>query len=494
MNKEAFRSWLINDYRTHTGKSLAPGTIDSRIANCARVDEYEGNLDQHFEKDRMQGLLARLNYMRSDLQNHRIPKHQVPLSGDVYNITATLKSAVLLYKRFLEEKAKGSKPSRVAALDLSSQKLSEFFRRASFYRYHEKFEDNERLYKIRLAKEFSASRSLLDSHPKQALEQFRRALKSKDNNIINWRNHTPLLHWLKRRPDTLINSLRTLWNETIGLQTRFTAFCESLQRNNINDSGSQLAITSTLLMALSPLAYPPIKTKPFLNAMRLAGWSPFSRKQTPFEKYQYAHTFMDALVKVSPEYGIELRDLLDAQAVVWCVSGGWPRVPVPAHWMNDPEHRAQNQRLIYAEEFNELEAEPQSRNLTSTEKLTLVLARRGQGTFREQLVKLWSCCSVTECSDLTFLRASHIRPWKCSDNQQRLDPYNGLLLSPNLDVAFEAGLITFEDDGRIRIADRLEASDRKLLGIHSKLRLRQTHEKHRPYLTYHRTEKFKNAG
>jgi len=172
------------------------------------------------------------------------------------------------------------------------------------------------------------------------------------------------------------------------------------------------------------------------------------------------------------------------------VSGGWPNRPVPASWKNDPEHRTRVQHLLYAAELAELEKEPGSSKLTSTEKLTLVQARRGQSWFREQVVKLWSCCSVTECADLKFLRASHIRPWNRSNNDERLDPYNGFLLSPNLDVAFDAGLITFEDDGEIQISNLLEPRDRKLLGIHSKLRLRRVHERHLPYLRYHRSEVF----
>ena len=48
-----------------------------------------------------------------------------------------------------------------------------------------------------------------------------------------------------------------------------------------------------------------------------------------------------------------------------------------------------------------------------------------------------------------LLRASHIKPWKaCDTDFERLDVHNGLLLSALWDAAFDAGLVTFEDDGR----------------------------------------------
>ena len=63
----------------------------------------------------------------------------------------------------------------------------------------------------------------------------------------------------------------------------------------------------------------------------------------------------------------------------------------------------------------------------------------------------WSgACAVTGVAEPSLLRASHIIPWaKCESDEERLNVYNGLLLAAHLDAAFDAGLISFEDDGRI---------------------------------------------
>ena len=92
---------------------------------------------------------------------------------------------------------------------------------------------------------------------------------------------------------------------------------------------------------------------------------------------------------------------------------------------------------------------------------------------------------------MTVLRASHIKPWRKSSDKERLDPYNGLLLIPNLDVLFDVGLITFEDNGQIRISDHLSHEDRESLRIHEGLKLKKVFDENKEYLKCHRDNFFK---
>ncbi|MCX2573643.1 HNH endonuclease [Pedobacter sandarakinus] len=78
-----------------------------------------------------------------------------------------------------------------------------------------------------------------------------------------------------------------------------------------------------------------------------------------------------------------------------------------------------------------------------TEKQTLMLMRIGQGKYREDLIKIWGECSISKFPDVSLLVASHIQPWRKRVNQERIDPYNGLLLLPNYDKVFDKGLIKF---------------------------------------------------
>lgn len=92
---------------------------------------------------------------------------------------------------------------------------------------------------------------------------------------------------------------------------------------------------------------------------------------------------------------------------------------------------------------------------STTEREQLVAARMGQGLFRKELISIWGSCSVTGYSLTSLLVASHIKPWRWSSNKERLDPSNGLLLTPNLDKAFDRFLISFASSGNILISPEL---------------------------------------
>lgn len=125
-----------------------------------------------------------------------------------------------------------------------------------------------------------------------------------------------------------------------------------------------------------------------------------------------------------------------------------------------------------------------------TEREAIAKARLGQGKFRKALLEEWKGCSVTGVFLPSVLKASHIKPWRASNNFERLDRYNGLLLLPQYDELFDAGLITFSDKGFILISKALSGVPLSLLGIEGENRLRHVREAHKPYLDYHRSRMF----
>lgn len=131
--------------------------------------------------------------------------------------------------------------------------------------------------------------------------------------------------------------------------------------------------------------------------------------------------------------------------------------------------------------------------LPETERQAIIKSRIGQGRFRDLLVRYWGACAVTGCSVLPILKASHMKPWRASNNKERLDVFNGLLLLPNLDAAFDQGFISFENDGCIIIAPALDRAARIALGIDSKLQLTKVDTRHHAYLAYHRSTVLRKA-
>lgn len=119
-----------------------------------------------------------------------------------------------------------------------------------------------------------------------------------------------------------------------------------------------------------------------------------------------------------------------------------------------------------------------------TEAERLVVQRVGQDVFRRGLLDYWEGrCALTGLAVPQLLRASHIKPWAdCETDAERLDVFNGLLLAPQIDAVFDAGLITFREDGAVILSAALDDPARAALGLHEALRLRDIAPSHGIYL------------
>ncbi|OWQ46629.1 hypothetical protein CDL60_14305 [Roseateles noduli] len=96
-----------------------------------------------------------------------------------------------------------------------------------------------------------------------------------------------------------------------------------------------------------------------------------------------------------------------------------------------------------AEDLEEL----RHRDITPTERQVLTQARIGQGRFRADVTKLWGGterCTLTGIALPEMLVASHIKPWRDSNDAERLDPANGLLLAAHADKLFDRYLMSLE--------------------------------------------------
>lgn len=130
--------------------------------------------------------------------------------------------------------------------------------------------------------------------------------------------------------------------------------------------------------------------------------------------------------------------------------------------------------------------------LEFTEKLQLSKARIGQGgLFRSRLEQIEHACRVTGVSNKALLIASHIKPWSESDNAERLDGNNGLLLSPHIDKLFDRGWITFTDAGDLLCAEPSIEQALQQWGVELPLNVAPFEPKQARYLAYHRDEIFR---
>lgn len=130
---------------------------------------------------------------------------------------------------------------------------------------------------------------------------------------------------------------------------------------------------------------------------------------------------------------------------------------------------------------------------SKTEVERLRKERIGQDVFRAALLDYWeNSCAVTCVTNKTLLRASHIIPWaKCDTDAERLNAHNGILLVATLDAAFDDGLISFDDNGKIMISSELSERDRADAGIHSDMQLKHLNDEIRQRLLWHRENWFR---
>jgi hypothetical protein len=129
--------------------------------------------------------------------------------------------------------------------------------------------------------------------------------------------------------------------------------------------------------------------------------------------------------------------------------------------------------------------------LSETTKKALVDARRGQGAFRNKVFVRWNGkCAVSGCGQPQVLRASHMKPWSDSSNDERLDPRNGLPLTATLDALFDSGLVSFVANGQMLISIELREDERDRLGLPNNLR-RTPDPTEAKYLAYHRERRFR---
>lgn len=135
----------------------------------------------------------------------------------------------------------------------------------------------------------------------------------------------------------------------------------------------------------------------------------------------------------------------------------------------------------------------QNTQVGPTERAQLIKARIGQGKFRINVEQIEKCCRVTKSTAKNLLIASHIKPWRYSNDQEKIDGNNGLLLAPHIDKLFDAGYISFKQDGTMLISDKLDRNILRQWGIPESLNVGRFSDSQEKYLQYHRDLLKKNG-
>lgn len=123
-----------------------------------------------------------------------------------------------------------------------------------------------------------------------------------------------------------------------------------------------------------------------------------------------------------------------------------------------------------------------------TERIALVRSRIGQGLFKDRVKQIETRCRVTQVDNPTHLIASHCKPWRDANNEERLNGENGLLLTPSIDHLFDRGFIGFENNGQLIISPVAHRPSLLKMGIETEktVNIGNFTEGQKAFLQFHR--------
>ena len=181
------------------------------------------------------------------------------------------------------------------------------------------------------------------------------------------------------------------------------------------------------------------------------------------------------------------------------MSGGRKQVePIWDEFIKNKEYLIfESERILAEKEHTTLERK-YTEVLTGTEhlkgetKIREVKTRVNQDVFRQIVISNYGGqCAITGIDIPDLLVASHIIPWS-KNEQERLNPENGICLSCLYDRAYDKGLIGITDTFEILISPELKKKSKKEYYAtyfehltKRKINLPQKYYPHKDFLDYH---------
>ncbi|SLJ83687.1 HNH endonuclease [Psychrobacter sp. DAB_AL43B] len=293
------------------------------------------------------------------------------------------------------------------------------------------------------------------------------AIEFQNNNLVPWQNR----YGDKNRPHQPLYEAANDSAKVKEIETAlFNLYHTSNDENSFNEIikifGRNYSILAYLYFIKDSSKYLPIAPTYFDKAFALLGADFKTNKRCSWENYFVYLKLINTIKTMLIEELENEVSLLDAHSFTWMLSA-------------------------QMEKENALTDVSGYLNLSRTERDSIIKSRIGQGQFRQSLINYWSACAVTGCEEQKLLRASHIKPWSKSEDIERLSLYNGLLLSPNLDLCFDAGFISFDNLGHILISHKMNITDLEALSINKDMKLSIISPEHEKYLQYHREHIYK---
>jgi hypothetical protein len=387
------------------------------------------------------------------------------------------------------------------------------------------FDADERDYKFQLIRLFQSTvasrlaaahtiRSMPDGVADSLIKMFAAPSHGSRQNLVDWRYTEAIEKRLTAAGKAKFATLAaTLLYGSDDTESRVDDFVHDL-RSLLDGAGQKIdswpaatrSITSYLLMLSNPSDHVILKTREFQRAFRAFLGEPLPDGALTGPDYKAIQHLVFDLRDTLADAGLEPRDLIDVQSFIWV--GDPEYKPGPSNTAAGQRRDSTGNLAGAAATADSSAAVWQSDLVTDlldlerripdrTERQTIIMARVGQGLFRANVIAQWGLgetCALTSISIPALLTASHIKPWRDSTDEQRMDGMNGLMLAAHVDRLFDRHLLSFREDRGVfrcvihpsvrREAEKLQLTEK--LSIRSTTNLRMAeHDRFSAYMVEH---------
>ena len=184
------------------------------------------------------------------------------------------------------------------------------------------FEPAERNYKLELGAALAEARVAFLSESPDWPDKLRKILGHPDVPIFRIMIFR-VLSLLQSDPAMVADALQHVWanGDSVPdeLRERVRGFAESLS-GAPQPIGTPESLAAFLLSAHDATSHPFYMWTPFKTAYEMTGYPSVSRRAASADKYGHAIDFLDEFMRQAANRSLDLRDRLDAQSLVWCVT------------------------------------------------------------------------------------------------------------------------------------------------------------------------------
>ena len=192
-------------------------------------------------------------------------------------------------------------------------------------------ESEEIEYKLEMGEELGAAREAVLAQADDWHDALRRGVRAIQGHPITSQLFGDFNRWSADYPEEALSALKELWSQDdLTLTERIHRFSNGLPRSAMRGAtGNRTNVISVLLMGVDVEQYPPFRLRLFNEAYDSTGFGRPEDQTGEAGVYEHALAFLDRFIDEAAERGLELRHRLDAQSVIWGMSGNEPSAPPP---------------------------------------------------------------------------------------------------------------------------------------------------------------------